>query len=118
MKCCICGQEIDGYGNNPYPFCANNDNESRCCNECNNQAIDARIIKEKALDRQVKENDLVVIFWSNASDSPIRTLNENKKFLAGYATDNEALPDGCWEGSWGNFILNTKTDSFAIVDIK
>jgi DNA-directed RNA polymerase subunit RPC12/RpoP len=35
MRCCICGKEIDGFGNNPYPLCGKEDTDSRCCDECN-----------------------------------------------------------------------------------
>lgn len=42
MKCCICGKEINGYGNNPWPI--NNDVEARCCDDCNwSVVIPARI---------------------------------------------------------------------------
>lgn len=30
-KCCFCGKEIVGWGNNPYPA----SKEGRCCDECN-----------------------------------------------------------------------------------
>lgn len=30
-KCCICGKEINGMGNNPYPVRT----EGRCCRYCN-----------------------------------------------------------------------------------
>lgn len=30
-KCCICGKEIKGWGNNPYPV----REEGRCCRYCN-----------------------------------------------------------------------------------
>ena len=34
-KCCICGKEFVGYGNNPYPV-----RESGvCCDECNYRAV-------------------------------------------------------------------------------
>lgn len=39
--CCICGCEFEGYGNNPYPLV--NDEEARCCDECNWKVIEARI---------------------------------------------------------------------------
>ena len=43
IKCCICGKEINGYGNNPWPV---DDNENaRCCDDCNTtKVIPARII--------------------------------------------------------------------------
>ena len=37
--CCICGKEILGYGNNPYPL----KKEGRCCDECNLLVIQARM---------------------------------------------------------------------------
>ena len=34
MKCCICGKECENeFGNNPWPI--SNNEEDRCCNECN-----------------------------------------------------------------------------------
>lgn len=30
-KCCICGKEFEGWGNNPYPV----KEEGECCDECN-----------------------------------------------------------------------------------
>lgn len=38
-KCCICGKEFEGYGNNPWPL----KEEGRCCDECNRFVIEARI---------------------------------------------------------------------------
>lgn len=41
IKCCICGKEIVGYGNNPWPI--NDDENARCCDECNiNTVLPAR----------------------------------------------------------------------------
>lgn len=41
MKCCFCGKECGEYGNNPYPL-SENEND-RCCDECNCKVIEARI---------------------------------------------------------------------------
>lgn len=48
MKCCICGREIKGYGNNPYPLVK--DEEARCCDDCDMLVIAERIrlIAERA----------------------------------------------------------------------
>ena len=46
--CCLCGKEFEGYGNNPYPLVK--DEGARCCDECNNDVIMARIaalVKDK-----------------------------------------------------------------------
>lgn len=36
-KCCICGKEFVGWGNNPYPV--NKDEDARCCDECNGMYV-------------------------------------------------------------------------------
>lgn len=39
-KCCICGRQIKGFGNNPTPVKAN----GLCCDACNlNKVIPARL---------------------------------------------------------------------------
>lgn len=35
IKCCICGKEIKGYGNNPRPV----KKEGLCCDECNLEVV-------------------------------------------------------------------------------
>lgn len=40
IKCCICGGEVEGHGNNPAPV----KSEGRCCNTCNlTKVIPARL---------------------------------------------------------------------------
>jgi hypothetical protein len=50
MKCCICGVEINGYGNNPDGACwrdpitneiveGNFEPEDRCCDGCNERYV-------------------------------------------------------------------------------
>ena len=34
MKCCICGEEINGYGNNAEPLA-----EGECCDRCNIEVV-------------------------------------------------------------------------------
>lgn len=38
MKCCLCGMDIEGYGNNAEPL-----EKGRCCDLCNVIVIDERI---------------------------------------------------------------------------
>lgn len=40
--CCLCGEEIEGYGNNPYPL---DSPEKKCCDKCNEKVILARMGK-------------------------------------------------------------------------
>jgi len=45
--CCICGEEIDGYGNNPEPV----KSEGRCCDACNMKfVIPARMAEYQGLE--------------------------------------------------------------------
>ena len=37
--CCLCGEEHEGFGNNPYPLCEDGDFESRCCDDCNTKLV-------------------------------------------------------------------------------
>ncbi len=34
FKCCLCGIECEGYGNDPHPIETKNENDE-CCDECN-----------------------------------------------------------------------------------
>ena len=41
FKCCICGKEVDEYGNNPQPV----REKGKCCEKCNsNVVVPARIL--------------------------------------------------------------------------
>jgi len=43
FKCCFCGEEVEGYGNDPSPIQTENENDE-CCDECNlAKVIPARI---------------------------------------------------------------------------
>ncbi len=51
MKCCICGKEIQGYGNNPYGALDDKGNlikwkpEDECCDDCNmNHVVFGRLL--------------------------------------------------------------------------
>lgn len=39
--CCLCGKTFEGFGNNPWPLAKGEDD--RCCDECNNKVIIARL---------------------------------------------------------------------------
>ena len=43
FKCCLCGKEVEGYGNDPSPIQTQNEDDE-CCDECNLvKVIPARI---------------------------------------------------------------------------
>ena len=35
--CCICGNEFEGFGNNPAPICE--EPGMRCCDKCNEEVV-------------------------------------------------------------------------------
>jgi len=39
-KCCLCGMDFKGFGNNPWPLM---DTDEQCCDDCNIQVVAARI---------------------------------------------------------------------------
>lgn len=44
FRCCICGQDFTGFGNNPWPVVK--DEDARCCDVCNEtKVIPARILQ-------------------------------------------------------------------------
>lgn len=49
-KCCFCGKEISGYGNNPWPLVK--DEGARCCDSCNDKVLEARF---KELKKKIGE---------------------------------------------------------------
>ena len=54
FRCCVCGKEVSGYGNNPVPVIA----LGKCCDECNQKVvIPARFTVTKILDDFCKELD-------------------------------------------------------------
>lgn len=46
-KCCICGQEINGMGNNPYPVRT----EGRCCRSCNYTVVLPERVRLSKMER-------------------------------------------------------------------
>jgi hypothetical protein len=79
-KCCICGSEINGYGNNPYPFKGDS-----CCNECNfNYVIPLRIYQIN------KQPNSAILFKTNGEVTTIKpkntwfTLDELQALVGGY----------------------------------
>ena len=119
-NCCICGKPFkneEDFGNNPFPLCAEDDRESRCCDDCNNLVISARLIQIRGKKtKKININDTIVILYSAESEEPKQILKDTGKFLAGHVTNDEALPEGCYEGDWGNFLLNTKTDNYIVIE--
>ena len=128
MRCCICGQDFSGYGNNPYPLCHKDDYESRCCNDCDMIVINARRLQMSAINEDwstlspdmLKEklnHKTIVIFYSKDSNQPIDTYMNFGKFLAGNISNEEdSIKNKKIKGTWGNFQLDIEEDSYCVLD--
>lgn len=116
MKCCICGKEINNYGNNPFPLCAKSDYESRCCDVCNDFVTQARILslKKKEEKNMAIGDHLIVVFWSKNSTQPTETINDNGRFLAGHIekiTDKNIMCEDI------GFPIDIDNDSYIILSV-
>lgn len=57
MKCCICGNEIENYGNNAFPV-----KDGKCCDSCHETVvIPARMSKIRNLSKEVEVGDFLTI---------------------------------------------------------
>ena len=124
MRCMICGNEITNYGNNPYPLCQRDDYDSRCCDDCDQFVIQARLMTmrgkvneylDKDGDITIKEGDLIAIFYSTNSELPTIQIKENGKFLAGYVEEVD-LEYRQLSGSWGNFTVDLEKDTYMKIE--
>lgn len=57
FKCCICGKEVEGFGNNPYPLCDEKDFTSRCCDDCDLQFVIPARISRYVIKKKGEKND-------------------------------------------------------------
>lgn len=51
--CCICGKEVEGFGNNPYPV--NKEEDARCCDVCNATVVIPARIEASNEDKKEEE---------------------------------------------------------------
>lgn len=117
MKCCICGNEIEGYGNNPYPVCDKEDQTSRCCDDCNNLVIIARIVQSKYPENdksKVVVGTNLALLYSTKSKNPVTNLLHYGKVLAGTVTS--VSKNNTVTGDWGNFPVDLNNDNYCIIE--
>ena len=79
FKCCICGKEVDGWGNNPWPV----KEEGECCDDCNsNEVIPARIFqiyKNINPKKEIKEDKQFSLRDGNEIENAKKYLNTKKE---------------------------------------
>ena len=113
MKCSICGWQIVGFGNNPFPLCSVDDYESRCCDDCNDMVLNARIIQSVKKDETIEVGDHLMIFYAKNSTEPTTMIGEQRKFLSGTVESiDKQNKKIIYKGSWGNFVIDSETDRF------
>ena len=76
MKCCICHSEIDGYGNNPYPYFSE-DEQARCCDACDNEFVLAARISQIQGDYDLA-NELIVMVEALAQEGALDEYHSEK----------------------------------------
>ena len=123
FTCCICHKEFTGYGNDPFPICSPNDNESRCCNDCDNLVTSARLSLHETdeyirRDEEISKGDKVAIIYSTSSDKPIDVIAQGK-LLVGEVKAVATTPynSTLYAGTWGDYFLNSTTDRFVKIDV-
>lgn len=104
QKCCICGKEFKGYGNNPEPYAI----EGRCCDKCNiEKVIPARNEKLNTITQskpQPKVGDKIII-----------VKMEGEPQYAGKTGTITLIDDiGQLHGTWGGCGVLPGTDEFYI----
>ena len=79
FKCCICGKEVDGWGNNPWPV----KEDGECCDDCNNnEVIPARILhmyKNKKPKKEIKEDKQFSLRDASEVENAKNYLNTKKE---------------------------------------
>lgn len=93
--CCLCGAPIIGYGNNPYPLA----DEGTCCDECNNDVINARLSMLRYSDEEDNEEQELYEAAESTVDIENYLSSENyiseelEESVEDYKSENEFLAD-------------------------
>lgn len=53
-KCCICGREFEGWGNDPAPL----KNKGVCCDDCNSKVILARLSAMRNMENMKRKGEV------------------------------------------------------------
>lgn len=124
-KCCLCGDEIIGYGNNPAPVA----DEGQCCDLCNITKVIPARLKQFRFDEEEKrytdptEDDLNEGFEEASTRKPkvgdkIRIINmEGEMEYAGREGTIEAIDGiGQLHGTWGGLAIAPEFDTIEILN--
>lgn len=63
FKCCLCGKECTGYGNNPEPLAK----EGRCCDKCNSTKVIPARLDKLGYILNYEDGDELDEVWTNGS---------------------------------------------------
>jgi len=60
-RCCICDDVLRTRGHNPFPFCDEDDTETKCCNSCkHSHVIPARLSIQRRQDLSEKHQETIL----------------------------------------------------------
>ena len=107
MICNICGREIEGQGNNPFPISESDDD--RCCDYCNKAyVIPARLIMMHRVVKEPEIGDDIIIFKLSGEKTADYVLRKG--------TIKKIDDSGQLHGTWGGLAVIPEKDVFAIVN--
>ena len=99
-KCCLCGKDYEGYGNNAQPVC-----EGRCCDHCNLSIVIPERIRRLQGSYQV--GDRIHIIHLHGED----TTYDGRE---GCVTHIDSI--GQLHGDWGGLAIIPSEDEFFVID--
>jgi len=113
MKCCICGKEFEGYGNNPWPIDETED--ARCCDDCNRKkVVPARFELHDENSRRMNESKNTSEV--NIGDTIKINYMEGEPQYTGRTGEVTHIDDiGQIHGTWGGCAIIPGEDSFEII---
>jgi len=116
MKCCFCGNEIEGHGNNALPL-----KQSVCCDHCNNYVVvPARIYKlckEQGKTEQAKKLIDGINPKASVGAKVLILEMKDEPNYSGKSGIIEHIDDaGQIHGTWGGCALIPSTDIYIIIN--
>ena len=117
--CCICGKEINGYGNNPSPL----KDSGRCCEECNELAIKTRLLLTKYYGSEIGKEEVKSFCKENNANRVanigakvvIVEMNKEPNYAGKYGTIIHIDDIGQLHGTWGGCALIPELDVYLVI---
>ena len=114
-KCCICGEEIEGYGNNALPLV-----RDLCCDDCNHEyVIPARVYyNAKEQGQQRMGHDFILALNQEAvvgAKVLIVEMKDEPQYRSKFGIIEYIDDLGQLHGTWGGCALIPSEDTYFII---